>query len=109
MPEVFRETWFGLRGALMARKRSHKLRKPLAQIIEEELSKRIVITINGVQQRTTVFGVIVFQLLQKALRGNRQAQKMLLRYHEFARSLNRNTKNFEVILVNQKTGKKKGD
>ena len=86
-------------------RKPRKPRKSLTQTIEEELAMPVVVTINGTRHRTTAFGAIILQLFQKSLRGNRRARKMMLRYHDFARSLSRDPTTFEVILVSKETGK----
>ena len=63
-----------------------RLPKPVVEMIDEFFVDEIKIVEKGISRRVTNFEVIVLQLWNKVMAGNKRAMKVLLQYKEFAAS-----------------------
>jgi hypothetical protein len=63
-----------------------RLPKPVVEMIDEFFVDEIKIVEKGISRRVTNFEVIVLQLWNKVMAGNKRAMKVLLKYKEFAAS-----------------------
>ena len=64
--------------------RPKKLRKKVADYIEDLLAEEIALTENGETRRSTIFEAILLQLLRQTLQGKVRAMDSFYKYQKFA-------------------------